>query len=132
VALELVIAANAIYGSIGLVRDGMGMPMEWLARTPFDTWLWPGLFLMVVIAVPMTAAAVLEIIRSRWAFAASMIAAAAQVGWIVVQLAMLRRYFFLQPVLFGAGLLVAALALWSHRGERLVGTREPSRQTQLR
>jgi hypothetical protein len=132
VALELVIAANAIYGGVGLVRDGMGLPVEWLAPTPFDTWLWPGLFLMVVIAVPMTVAAGLEIIRSQWAFAASMVAAAAQVGWIVVQLALLRRYFFLQPVLFGAGLLVAALALWSHRGERLVRIREPNQQPQLR
>ena len=52
-----------------------------------------------------------------------MLAATAQVGWIIVQVAMLRRYFFLQPVLFGAGVLVAALALWSHRGERLVPIR---------
>lgn len=117
IGLELVIAANAVYGGIGLARDGMGMPVEWLERTPFDSWRWPGVFLLVVIAVPMTIAAVLEIVRSRRAFAASMFAAIAQMGWIVVQLAMLRQYFFLQPVLFGAGVLVAALALWSHRGD---------------
>lgn len=77
--------------------------VDWLERTAFDTWRWPGLFLLAVIAVPMATAAVLEIVRSRWAFAASMVAAAAQVAWIVVQLGVLRRYFFLPPVLLGAG-----------------------------
>jgi hypothetical protein len=118
VAVEFLIAANAVYGGVGLIRDGLGMPGEWLESTPFDSWRWPGVFLLLVIAVPMTTAAVLEIARSQWAFAASMLAAVAQVTWIVVQLAVLRRYFFLQPVLFGAGLLVAGLALWSHHGQR--------------
>jgi hypothetical protein len=44
----------------------------------------------------------------------------AQVGWIVAQIAMLQRYFFLQPMLLGAGLVVVLLAVWSHRGQRLV------------
>jgi hypothetical protein len=124
IAVELLIAANAVYGGVGLIRDGMGMPGDWLEPTPFDSWRWPGVFLLLVIAIPMTTAAVLEIARSTWAFAASMVAAAAQVAWIVAQVAVLQRYFFLQPVLFGAGLLVAGLALWSHRGEPLIpGTR---------
>jgi hypothetical protein len=62
--------------------DGLRMPVDWLDPTPFDSWLWPGIFLLAVIAVPMTAAAVLEIVRSPKAFAASMLAAAAQFGWI--------------------------------------------------
>jgi hypothetical protein len=123
VAVELIIAANAVYGGIGLIRDGMGMPDEWLEPTPFASWRWPGVFLLLVIAIPMAGAAVLEIARSRWAYAASLAAALAQVGWILVQVAVLRRYFFLQPVLLGAGLLVAALALWTHRDQRLLSGR---------
>src|SRR5690606_1042961 len=42
IGLELAIAAGAVYGGVGLVRDGMGMPVEWLAPTPFDSWRWPG------------------------------------------------------------------------------------------
>ena len=80
VALELVIAASAIYGGVGLARNGLRMPVEWLEPTPFDSWLWPGLFLLMVIAAPMTTAALLEVFRSRWAFAASMVAAIAQVS----------------------------------------------------
>ena len=119
IAVEVLVAVNAIYGGVGLIRNGMGMPDEWLEPTPFSSWLWPGIFLLVVIAVPMTAAAVLEVARSPLAYLASMIAAAGQIGWIIVQVAVLQRFFFLQPVLLGAGLLIGALALRSHRGQRL-------------
>jgi hypothetical protein len=121
-AVEIIIATNAVYGGIGLIRDGMGMPDEWLDASPFTSWRWPGVFLLLVIAVPMAVAAVLEIARSRWAYAASLAAGLAQISWIVVQLAVLRRYFFLQPVLLGAGLMVVLLAIWSHRGQRLLSS----------
>ena len=58
IALEVLVAVNAIYGGIGLMRNGMGMPDDWLERTPFTSWLWPGVFLLLVIAVPMTASPV--------------------------------------------------------------------------
>jgi hypothetical protein len=78
----------------------------------------------------MFAAAGLEIVQSQWAYAGSMLAAACQLGWIAAQVAILQRYFWLQPVLFGAGVLVGALALWSHRGEPLVPARkaQPARK----
>ena len=46
--------------------------------------------------------------------------AAARATGIVVQLVVLRRYFFLQPVLLGVGLVVAGLARRTHPGERLL------------
>ncbi len=119
IGTEVLIGANAVYGGVGLIRDGMGMPSDWLDPTPFGSWLWPGVFLLSVIAVPMFGAAVLETMRSRWAYAGSMFAAACQLVWIVAQVVILQRYFFLQPVLFGAGLFVGALAVWTHRGARL-------------
>ena len=119
IGVEALIGASAIYGGIGLIRDGMGMPAEWLDSTPFGSWALPGVFLLVVIAVPMFTAAAAEILRSRWAYLASLTAAACQLVWIVAQVLILQRYFFLQPVLFAAGLVVGGLAVWSHRGERL-------------
>ena len=41
IAVEILVAVNATYGGIGLIRNGMGMPDEWLERTPFSSWLWP-------------------------------------------------------------------------------------------
>ena len=114
VVFEVVIAINAVYGGIGLMVNGMGMPRDWLDSTPFHSWTVPGLFLLAVIAVPMSVAAVGELARWRRADAASVVAGVVLVGWIAVQLLVLRRYFILQPVLGVAGALVVALAWWAH------------------
>lgn len=117
IGVELLIAANAIYGGLGLIGSGMGMPLEWLQGTPFDSWVLPGVALLVVIAAPMTIAAAAEITRATWAYRMSLAAGALQIGWIVAQVLVLRRYFFLQPVLFVLGALVILLAWLAHRGE---------------
>ena len=119
VGLQLVVGGNAVYGGIGLMAGGLGMPADWLDGTPFDSWLLPGIFLLAVVALPMIGAAVAELLRSPWAYTASLAAGALQVGWILAQLAILQRYFFLQPVMLGAGAAVAGLAWWAHRGEPL-------------
>lgn len=117
IAVEVLIAANAVYGGIGLMVNGMGMPMEWLDRTPFDSWVLPGVFLLILIAGPMAVAAAAELKRLRWAYALSLGAGIIQIGWIAVQILVLARYFFLQPVLLLAGAIVVGLAWWSHRGD---------------
>jgi len=115
VGLEVIIAVNAIYGGIGLMVNGMGMPGDWLNATPFRTWTLPGIALLAAVAVPMSIAAVGELTRWRLAYLASVTAGLVLIGWIVVQVLMLRRYFFLQPVLGIAGVLVVGVAWWAHR-----------------
>jgi hypothetical protein len=117
VGLQALVGANAVYGGVGLIRGGLGMPAEWLDGTPFGSWALPGVFLLAVVAVPMLAAAVAEAARWPWAYAASLAAGMLQVGWILAQVVILQRYFFLQPVLFGCGVVVLGLAWWVHRGE---------------
>jgi hypothetical protein len=114
VALQLIIAANAVYGGLGLMTTGLGMPAQWLAGTPFASWVVPGAFLLLVVAAPMAVAAGLELRRSTRAYRASLAAGALLIGWILVQLVILRRYFFLQPVLAAAGVAVVLLAWWAH------------------
>jgi hypothetical protein len=115
VALEVIIAVNAVYGGIGLMVNGLGMPGDWLDATPFDSWRLPGVFLLAAVAVPMSVAAILELTRWRRAYLASVLAGLVLIGWIVVQVVVLRRYFFLQPVLGAAGVLVVGLAWSAHR-----------------
>ena len=55
--LLLFVAVAAVYGGVGLVSDGMGMPLEWLDRLPVDTWVWPGIALLATVAVPQAVAA---------------------------------------------------------------------------
>lgn len=115
VGLEVIIAVNAIYGGIGLMVNGMGMPDDWLEATPFRSWTLPGVALLASVAVPMSIAGVGELTRWRLAYLASVTAGLVLVGWIVVQVLVLRRYFFLQPALGVAGAFVVGLAWWSHR-----------------
>ena len=107
IAVEALVAVGAAYGGVGLIADNaIGMLPEWLARTPFTSWLWPGVFLLLVVAVPMTVAAAAELTRRSFAYLASLGAGAAQIGWIVVQWWVMQRFFFLQPVMLhgrGAG-----------------------------
>lgn len=121
VTVEVLVAAAAVFGGVGLIADNaIGMLPEWLAETPFASWTWPGVFLLLVVALPMTVAAMAETAGSRFAYAASLGAAAAQVGWIVVQWLVMQRYFFLQPIMLGAGLLVGVLAWLTHRDAPVV------------
>lgn len=119
IGLELFVAANAVYGGVGLiVGDALGLPAEWLDGTPWRTFLWPGIFLLLVVAVPMTVAAAGELLRRPWAARASVTAGALQVGWILAQWAIMQRYHPLQPTMLAAGLVVAALALLAYRPPR--------------
>ncbi len=119
-AVLLLVAANAVYGGLGLIADGMGMPDDWLERTPFDTWTWPGVALLATVALPQLVVAGLVAAGHRWAAAAGVLAGAALVLWIVVQVLVLRRYFFLQPVIAGFGVVEMALAWAWLRGGRAV------------
>ncbi len=109
------VTLNAVYGGIGLMINGMGMPAEWLAATPFASWVLPGVALLALVAVPQAAALVL-VARDRpdadrWAMWAGVVL----MGWIVVQVAILGRFFFLQPVIFTFGAVEAGLAALRRR-----------------
>ena len=115
-AVLCLVGVNAVYGGIGLIVNGMGMPDDWLERTPFDSWLLPGLALLVTVALPQFAAAWVVLRRDPRAPLVGMAVGAALVLWILVQLAVLQRYFFLQPVIAGFGVAEVLLGLaWRRR-----------------
>lgn len=112
VGVELVLGLSAVYGAIGLLTGTIGMPDTWLEGTPFESWVVPGLALLLVVAVPMLAAAVLEARDAPRAATASAVAGLLQVGWIAVELLIMHRYDPLQPIVLAlATLLLAATGL---------------------
>ena len=108
----LLVAAHAVYGGVGLIVDGIGMPSAWLERLPVDTWTWPGLALLVTVALPQLVAAWFVWRRDPRAGLLGLAAGAGLVLWIGVQVLVLQRYFFLQPVMVGVGLVEMGLAGW--------------------
>ena len=53
VGVEGVVAAGAAYGGVGLIAgNAIHISDDWLVGTPFDSWLLPGIFLLLVVAVP--------------------------------------------------------------------------------
>ena len=90
--------------------------MSWLSHTPFTGWTLPGLALLIGVALPQLTAAALIAASHRWALAASYLAGLAVIAWIAVQLLVLQRYFFLQPVIAGFGLAEVLLSwIWQRR-----------------
>ena len=117
VGLAMLITAASAFGGIRLIRDGLGMPAAYLTATPFNSWVLPGLALLAGVAVPQLAAAILIAAGHRWALPASYLAGAALVAWILVQLLVMQRYFFLQPVIAALGIAELALArIWQQAG----------------
>ena len=114
--LLLFVGAAAVYGGVGLIVDGMGMPLDWLDRLPVDTWTWPGVALLATVALPQLVGAWLVWRRDPRAGAVGALVGACLVLWILVQLALLQRYFFLQPLIAAIGLAELGVALlWVRR-----------------
>jgi hypothetical protein len=114
--VALTAGAAAVFGGIQLLRNGFGMPLSWLSHTPFTGWVLPGLALLIGVAMPQLATLALIMTSNRWALAASYLAGLALVAWILLQLLVLQRYFFLQPVIAGLGALEVLLAgAWHHK-----------------
>ena len=117
-AVELFVTYQAVYGGIGLMTNTWQMPTEWLARTPFDSWVGPGWVLIGLVAVPHLLAAVPPVLmpaRPQLGILAGYLAGGSLLLWIAVQLALLQVYFFLQPVIVVLGLIEVGLAYWWQR-----------------
>ena len=123
--LALVLAlvtVNAIYGWLGLMANGFGVPDDWLDRMPGHSWDFGAWALLLTVALPQAVALVLVLRRHAWAGVFAYLVGAALIAWIVVQLAVLQRYFVLQPVIAGLGGVEMVLAwLWTRPGARTAG-----------
>lgn len=119
---------GAVYGGgLLLIKpDGslLGMDSEWLAHSPFDTYLIPGFILFTLIGlIPLLAlvgmltkpewkwANSLNIYSNRhWAWTFSLYSGILVIIWITVQLIM-TQYFWLQPVMIFTGLFIIIFTL---------------------
>ena len=115
VVIEAFVTYQAISGGIGLITDTWKLSTDWLARTPFDSWVGPGWILIGLVAVPQVLAAIPKLFLPRrpgLGILAGVLAGVNLLIWIGLQLAVLQIYFFLQPVIAAIGVIEIVLALW--------------------
>lgn len=116
VTLQAFVGVMAALGGVRMIVDGFGMPTDWLVAAGLDSWVLPGVALLAGVAVPQLVAAALVAVGHRWSVALSSLVAVGLLAWIVVQTAVLQRYFFLQPVIAVLGVAeLALLVAWQSR-----------------
>jgi len=86
--LEVLLAVGAYGGAVmmTLIQPDDFLPPEWLAGTPFDSWVLPGIGLLVANGIVPTFALLGEARRRPWAALAHFAVGCVLVGWIALQL----------------------------------------------
>jgi hypothetical protein len=109
-----VVAASALAGAAALATGLMDMGATVNTRFPFHSALAAGLALALVVGLPMAVAAYLAGTGGVRTAEAAMVAGALLVGWIAVQLVVIRTFSWLQPAMALAGALVFLGGLLVH------------------
>lgn len=101
-----VIALSAYAGVAGLVTGAISFGETLDARLPFHSLFLAGMALLLVVAAPMTAAAVACIRDLRYASELVIGAGLLLVAWIAVELAFIKSYSWFHPTYLGLAILV--------------------------
>jgi hypothetical protein len=120
IAIEAVVAVNALGGAVWGLAGAKNVPPEWLDGTPFHSYLVPSLILLVSICGGMTIAAAALVVRHSRAAELSIAAGLILIGWIAAQVAIIvphGGFSWLQPAMATIGVVIATLG-WSLRARR--------------
>ena len=102
-------AINAFGGGWYGLSGAPGVPVEWLAGSPFTSYLIPSLILCVGVGGALAAAALAVFLRWRLARLAAFVAGLIVLFWIVAQVAIIGYVSWMQPATFAAGVLILVL-----------------------
>lgn len=105
----------AVAGVIGLAGGGIDFGAEITSRIPAASPVLAAAALGVAVALPMGAAAVAGWRRSPWTADLTILAGAALIGWIAVEVAVIRSFSWLQPACAVYGVVVLVLGLLLRR-----------------
>ena len=108
-SLQAFTAIGAIPAGIAFLMDTTGKEMgaspEILANSPLDSFLLPGLFLVLVNGVANIAGAWLSFKKNRYAGHAGLLLGIALALWIIIQVAWITLSSVLQPLYLVIGLI---------------------------
>ncbi len=113
--LQLLIGIGAVPAGLGLVMDpsgaGLRFDPEWLAGTPFSSFLIPGLVLMIVNGFGSLAGSVASLLGWRRAGDVGLALGIFLTLWIILQVYWIGLISWLQPTYFFLGLAECALSI---------------------
>lgn len=108
--LLLLVAINAFGGGYYGMAGAIGVPIEWLQGSPFTSYFIPGLFLFTVIGGWALFAAILVVMKKKFAPKAALISGAMVLLWLVVQISIIGYVSWMQPTTAVAAVLIILLA----------------------
>lgn len=111
IILELYVGFNSVKGGVGLMQNGLGIPLALLKNTPFTSFFLPGLILTFIVGGTQLLAAFMLFKKYTYAYEASFVAGFGIVIWTFTEIFMLRQSHFLQALYFGFGILILVLTL---------------------
>ena len=108
-SLQAITGIGAIPAGIAYLMDtsgqGMGASVELLANSPLNSFLLPGLFLLLVNGLAHLVGAYLSFTRKRYAGHAGLILGILLTLWIIIQVAWISLSSVLQPLFLIIGLI---------------------------
>lgn len=114
-SLALFAALNAVAawsGAVGLIGGGLSFGRRLDDRLPFDSRPFAGVALALVIAIPLSMLAGAAWRGDRRTGPGAELAGVLVVGWILVQLAVLRAFSWFQPTYLLVGAVLIAWGRW--------------------
>ncbi len=113
-SLQAFTAVGAIPAGYGLLMDttgqGVGMSTELLENSPLDSFLLPGLFLLLINGLAHLAGAWLSFTRNRYAGYTGLVLGILLSLWIIIQVSWISLSSVLQPLFLLIGLINTWLA----------------------
>lgn len=110
-SVTAVVAVSAWVGALGLVIGAVDFGETVNARLPFHSAVFAGITLAVLIAVPMSVVTYLAAHRDTRTSPAAVVAGALLIGWIAVEVGVIRVFTALQPIGVLAGLVILLAGL---------------------
>jgi hypothetical protein len=113
IVLDFITCFVAVAGGVYLLAGARGLSRDWLRGTPFKTFLWPGLALIVLVGGSLLAAAILLVLDAHAGRLVSVEAGVVLLGWsaFVLSTAGYRHPLQLLSVALGIAVVVLSLLL---------------------
>jgi hypothetical protein len=112
IVLDLVTGAAAVGGGVYLVAGARRLSPAWLRSTPFTSFLWPGLLLLVPVGGSLLAAAALLLVDAHNGRLVSVEAGVILTAWSAMLLTTAGYRHWLQVLSVGVGVAIVVLSLF--------------------